>query len=133
MYFLAEGQEIKGRQSSVGNISQMWEIITPGRRLTRLREIPEFSIKLQEAPAKCGRVDSSGNNYTVFTMGGTVALRSVNNIFFPRATVLQRQNGMLVDGKAQLFYENILIYNLEILSIHGMFLLGIRETAPPCL
>ena len=28
------------------------------------------------------------NKYTVFTMGGTVALRSVNN-FFQRATVLQ--------------------------------------------
>ena len=59
MYFLAEGQEIKGRQSSLGNISQMREIITPGGRLTRLREIPEFSIKLREAPAECGRVDSS--------------------------------------------------------------------------
>ena len=59
MYFLAEGQEIKDRQSSLGNISQMWEIITPGGRRTRLREIPEFSIKLREAPAECGRVDSS--------------------------------------------------------------------------
>ena len=59
LYFLAERQEIKGRQSSLGNISQMREIITPGGRLTRLREIPEFSIKLREAPAECGRVDSS--------------------------------------------------------------------------
>ena len=29
------------------------------------------------------------NKYTVFTMGGTVALRSVNKNFFRRATVLQ--------------------------------------------
>ena len=29
------------------------------------------------------------NKYTVFTMSGTVALRSVNNFFFRRATVLQ--------------------------------------------
>ena len=61
MYFLTEGQEIKGRQSSLGNISQMREIITPGGRRTRLREIPEFSIKLQEAPAECGKVDSSAH------------------------------------------------------------------------
>ena len=60
MYFLVEGQEIKGRQSSLGNISQMREIITPDGRRTRLPEFLEFSIKLREAPVECGRVDSSG-------------------------------------------------------------------------
>ena len=58
--------EIKGRQSSLGNISQMREIITPSGRLTRLREIPKFSIKLREAPAECGRVDSSASWRRVF-------------------------------------------------------------------
>ena len=32
--------------------------------------------------------------YTVFTMGGTVSLRSVNNFFFWRATVLQLNSGV---------------------------------------
>ena len=61
-----QGQEIKGRQSSLGNISHMREIITPGGRRTRLREIPECSIKLREAPAECGRVDSSGSRVVFF-------------------------------------------------------------------
>ena len=51
-----EGQEIKGMQSSVGNISQMREIITPGGRRTRLLEISEFSIKLREAHANAGEL-----------------------------------------------------------------------------
>ena len=38
----------------------MREIITPGGRRTWLREIAEFSTKLQEAPTEIGRVDTSG-------------------------------------------------------------------------
>ena len=34
------------------------------------------------------------NKYTVFTMGGTVAPRSVNNFFFRIATVLQLTLGL---------------------------------------
>ena len=32
------------------------------------------------------------NKYTVFTMGGTIALRSVNTIFFRRASSAARKN-----------------------------------------
>ena len=36
------------------------------------------------------------NKYTIFTMGGTVALRSVNKIFFRRATVLQLTSNLFI-------------------------------------
>ena len=41
----------------------MREIINPGGRRTRLREIPEFSKNLQEAPNEIGRSDTSGSNF----------------------------------------------------------------------
>ena len=56
MYFLAEGQEIKGRQSSLGNISQMREILTPGGRRTRLQEIAEFQQNCGGVPPKSGEL-----------------------------------------------------------------------------
>ena len=53
-------QEIeKGGGVHREKFSEMQEIITPGGRRTRLREIAEFSTKLLEAPAEIGRVYTS--------------------------------------------------------------------------
>ena len=45
--------------SNISYISEIRKIITHGGIRTRLREIPEFSKKLREAPAKIGRLDTS--------------------------------------------------------------------------
>ena len=49
---------------------------------------------------------------------------------FLKSQRFKSQNGVLVDEKAQLFYLNILIFNKKMGPIHGMFLLGIKETSP---
>ena len=46
------------------------------------------------------------NKYTVFTMGGTVALQSVNNKKFGRAIVLQQVNFMTPHLKGTFWGEN---------------------------
>ena len=95
MYFLAEGQEIKGRQSSLGNISQMQEIITPGGRWTLLREIQEFSIKLREAPTECGRVDSSALTCIVYTVDRILKNPKISD-FLSVSTILHTVNNSWV-------------------------------------
>ena len=54
-----------------------------------------------------------------------------DSLMYPKFQRFKSQNGDLIDGKAQLFYVNILIFNKKIVPIHRMFLLGIRETVPP--
>ena len=56
-----------------------------------------------------------------------------DSLMFPKFQWFKSQNGVLVNGKAQLFYVNSFIFNKGSVPIHGMFLLRIKETAPPML